>query len=77
MATLHLMIGLPCSGKTTRARELEQQYHALRLTPDIWQIQLFGADMFHPDHDRNHSQIEQIMWDVAKRVLTLEELSAD
>ena len=26
MATLHLMVGLPCSGKTTKARILEKEY---------------------------------------------------
>ena len=34
MATLHLMVGLPCSGKTTEARRLERELGALRLTPD-------------------------------------------
>ena len=38
MATLHLMVGLPCSGKTTLAKQLEQERSALRLTPDEWQI---------------------------------------
>ena len=42
MATLHLMVGLPCSGKTTLARQLEQQYSALRPTPDEWHTALFG-----------------------------------
>ena len=34
MATLHLMVGLPGSGKTTLAHRLETQYSALRLTVD-------------------------------------------
>ena len=71
MATLHLMVGLPCSGKTTRAKELEKEHSALRLTPDVWQVQLFGNDVAHPDHDSRHTQIEQIMWSVAKRVLEM------
>ena len=44
MATLHLMVGLPCSGKTTLARKLEHERSALRLTPDEWQLRLFGQD---------------------------------
>lgn len=40
--TLFLMIGLPGSGKTTRARELELLGPALRFTPDEWMIPLFG-----------------------------------
>jgi predicted kinase len=40
--TLFVLVGLPGSGKTTRARELEQEQQALRLTPDEWMIPLFG-----------------------------------
>lgn len=39
---LFVLIGLPGCGKTTRARELEQDYHAIRLTPDEWMIPLFN-----------------------------------
>lgn len=39
---LHLTVGLPGVGKTTRARELEQADGALRLTPDEWMAPLFG-----------------------------------
>ena len=71
MAVLHLMVGLPCSGKTTEARRLEKEYHALRLTPDEWQIRLFGQDALDPSHDERHGAIEKIMWEVASRVLSL------
>jgi predicted kinase len=40
--TLHLLVGLPGAGKTTRARELERQHGAVRLTPDEWMLPLFG-----------------------------------
>jgi predicted kinase len=36
------MVGLPASGKTERAKEIEEAWHALRLTPDEWMIPLFG-----------------------------------
>lgn len=52
MATLHMMVGLPGSGKTTRAMELEQEHKALRLTPD-----------------ERHTRIEELMWEVAVKVL--------
>jgi predicted kinase len=39
---LYLMVGLPASGKTTRAREIARERNALRLTPDEWMIPLFG-----------------------------------
>ncbi len=47
-ATVHLIVGLPGAGKTTRARALERSEPALRLTPDEWQIMLFG-DRNPPD----------------------------
>src|SRR5215210_1866795 len=47
-AVVHLMVGLPCAGKTSRAKELEISAPALRLTPDEWQITLFG-DQNPPD----------------------------
>ena len=70
-ATLHLMVGLPCSGKTTKAKDLEKQHNALRLTPDVWHLRLFGNDAGSKDHDRYHDTIESIMWDHASRVLSL------
>jgi predicted kinase len=45
---VYLIVGLPGAGKTTRAKELETSESALRLTPDEWQISLFG-DQNAPD----------------------------
>lgn len=69
MATLHLMIGLPCSGKTTFAKQLEEDLNAIRFTPDEWQLQLFGQDAEHPEHDKRHSTIEEIQWGMAAKLL--------
>jgi predicted kinase len=71
VATLHLMVGLPCSGKTTLARTLEDACAALRLTPDEWQLRLFGQDAEDPEHDARHSLIEAMLWEVASRALVL------
>ena len=71
MATLYLMVGLPCSGKTTLARKLEREKSALRLTPDEWQIPLFGQDAEEPEHDVRHSLIESMLWNIASRALEL------
>ena len=71
IATLHLIVGLPCSGKTTLARELEKKYSALRLTPDEWHIPLFGHDMNDKDHDARHELVESLLWDLAAKVLVL------
>ncbi|KFL30199.1 hypothetical protein JP75_16560 [Devosia riboflavina] len=63
------MVGLPGSGKTTRAKALAAKTGALRLTPDEWQTRLFADDMHHPDHDLRHNEVEAIMWDVASHIL--------
>jgi len=65
------MVGLPCSGKTTLAKKLEQERSALRLTPDEWQICLFGQDAAEPEHDARHSLIEAMLWNIASRALEL------
>ncbi|KIL37988.1 hypothetical protein SD70_29555 [Gordoniibacillus kamchatkensis] len=65
------MVGLPCSGKTTLARQLETQYSALRLTPDEWHTRLFGQDLEENEHEARHDAVEALMWDVAARVLVL------
>lgn len=71
MATLHLMVGLPCSGKTTLAKQLEREQAALRLTPDEWHVRLFGQDAHEPEHDARHNLIEALLWNIASRALEL------
>ncbi|WP_218833117.1 AAA family ATPase [Bacillus sp. 7884-1] len=77
MAILHLMVGLPCSGKTTLARKLEKKYSALRLTPDEWHTRFghdFGYNMTESDeaiHNARHEAVESLMWDVAARIIVL------
>ena len=71
MATLHLMVGLPCSGKTTLARKLESKHSALRLTTDEWHVCLFGQDAEEPQHDARHRRIETLLWKIAGRALVL------
>jgi hypothetical protein len=65
------MVGLPCSGKTTLAQKLERELPALRLTPDVWHICLFGQDAEEPEHDARHSLIEAMLWNIASRALEL------
>ena len=71
MATLHLMVGLPFSGKTTLARKLEGECSALRLTTDEWHVRLFGQDAREPEHDARHNLIEAMLWNIASRALEL------
>jgi predicted kinase len=65
------MVGLPCSGKTTLAQRLESEKAALRLTPDEWQVCLFGQDAEEPEHDARHTLIENMLWKIASRALAL------
>ncbi|HET8669160.1 MAG TPA: ATP-binding protein [Candidatus Saccharimonadales bacterium] len=71
IATLHLICGLPCSGKTTLAKQIEKERSALRLTPDEWITRLFGADLSVEALDAARDPVEAALWDVAARVLVL------
>ena len=70
-ATLHLMCGLPCSGKTTAARAIEAQQPALRLTPDEWIQQLYGDAVSGEALDGARDPVERVLWQLAERVLVL------
>ncbi|MDZ4717530.1 MAG: ATP-binding protein [Roseiflexaceae bacterium] len=71
MATLMLICGLPGSGKTTLARQLEQSRPALRLSPDEWIAAILADASDIAELDRLRSPVEAVQWDVATRVLTL------
>ena len=71
MATLYLMVGLPCSGKKRLRTSLNVNNRRLRLTPDEWQIRLFGQDAEEPEHNARHSLIEAMLWNIASRALEL------
>lgn len=62
---LYLVVGLPGAGKSTRARELEAEHQALRLTPDKWMIPLFGESSAGGKRDVLEGRL---IW-VASRVL--------
>lgn len=65
------MVGLPLAGKTTLAKQLEQEYSALRLNIDEWHTRLFGQDAEEQEHDDRHGLIEAMLWDIAARLLVL------
>jgi predicted kinase len=48
---LHLLVGLPATGKTTEARRLAATEPAIRLSPDEWMLPLFGES--DPDGRRD------------------------
>lgn len=71
MATLFLICGLPGSGKTTLAKQLELSRSALRLCPDEWIGSLLADVTDRVELDRLRTPVESVQWEVAKRVLTL------
>ena len=71
MATLFLICGLPGSGKTTLAKQLEQTHNALRLCPDEWITQILADPNDIAELARLRNPIESLQWDVAKRTLVL------
>jgi predicted kinase len=58
--TIYLIVGLPGAGKTTRAKELEASESALRLTPDEWQIAIFGGENPPDKRDLVEGQLVQL-----------------
>ena len=71
MPTLYLMVGLPGAGKTTLAKQMEQELGALRLSPDEWIAPLYGSDLTDEYLDRTRGPIESVQWQVAERALRL------
>ena len=71
MATLFLICGLPGSGKTTLARELEASRPALRLCPDEWISVILADPADAIELDRLRSPVETVQWALAKRALVL------
>ena len=67
MPTLFLVCGLPGSGKTTAARELEREHNAVRLAPDEWMARIVRDGW---DHERRDA-VEKVQWQLAQRLLSL------
>lgn len=67
--TLYLLCGLPATGKTTRARELEAMANAVRLTADEWIARLYPDDAEAAARDERRDRVEQLQWQVAERLL--------
>ena len=64
-ATLFMLCGMTCSGKSTLARRLEAEHAALRLLPDEW-IKRLDLD---PRDPVRRTEIERIMLEIAARAL--------
>lgn len=73
LSTLHLISGLPCSGKTTYAKTLSAQQSAIHFCLDYWLISLFGRysieEIGKPEHTRRVLACRVLMWDMADELL--------
>lgn len=65
MTTLHLICGLPGSGKSTFAKRLAQETGALVMSPDEWMSEL-GADIYDEEF---RNKVERLQWMVAQDIL--------
>ncbi len=68
-ATVHLFCGLPTSGKTTLAKELEQRHQAVRFTLDEWMIALTDHTIFDDEYGVMVAQLKEKFWDTAVSIL--------
>lgn len=68
MTTLTLLCGLPGSGKTTYARQLEER-GTFRLASDDWMVPLYGQHMPRDVFDERLSVIRQLQWNLAAQLL--------
>jgi predicted kinase len=68
--TLRLLCGLPGSGKTTRAKELEAAGQGVLLNADEWVCQLYPDDAEAAARDDRKGLVEQVQWELVERLLT-------
>jgi predicted kinase len=73
MPTVHLISGLPCSGKTTYAVGLKADANCVLFTLDRWLITLFGryslTSVGHEEHTRRVLACRELIWDAASQFL--------
>ena len=73
MPILHLISGLPCSGKTTYAAGLRADLDCALFSLDRWLITAFGkyniAVVGHEEHTRRVMASRALIWDSASELL--------
>ena len=66
-ARLIILCGLPGSGKTTRAKELESKLNAVHFCPDHWMDDL-ALDLYD---EASRARIEALQWKLSQQLLLL------
>ncbi|MFQ5435597.1 MAG: alpha/beta fold hydrolase [Anaerolineae bacterium] len=69
--TVHLFCGMPCSGKTRLAREIETKQDAVRFSLDEWMIALFDCSIFDEAYGRYAPRVQEMIWETAVRLFDL------
>ena len=67
--TLYRLCGLPGSGKTVRAKELEDAGAGVLLNADSWVWQLYPDDAEAAARDERKFLVHQVQWELAERLL--------
>lgn len=68
-STLHLLCGLPGSGKTARANKLQAAGEGVLLNADAWVCQLYPDEPEAAARDHRKGLVEQVQWELAERLL--------
>jgi predicted kinase len=73
MPTLHLISGLPASGKTTYSLELAERVSGVLFCLDRWLITVFGkyslAEVGQEEHTRRVLACRELIWEGASQLL--------
>ena len=74
MPTLHLLCGLPASGKTTLARNIEEGQNkrgiaTMHLSADDWIHTLLPESYSTEERDRLRNPVERLQWELSLRLL--------
>jgi predicted kinase len=73
VATLHLISGLPCSGKTTYSSRLKSDVQGVLFSLDRWLITSYGRyainDIGHDEHVRRVLATRELLWEVSAEFL--------
>lgn len=71
MPTLYIICGLPGSGKTTLAKQMEADSSAIRMCPDEWIQDILPPDYSREELDRLRDPVENLQWKLAERLLSI------
>ena len=69
MPTLYMLCGLPGSGKTERALELEAAGEGVLLNADSWVHELYPEDAEAAARDQRKFLVHQVQWRLATQLL--------